>query len=93
MANNFYLIDRTKRYGNDVSGVATILAQALAKLQGLKNTADNMNDGVNYATVEAQFGLVPGKGADLVFLLANTLTKLQDPVIGQFIAYLGGVTP
>jgi hypothetical protein len=93
MANNFYVIDRSKRYGQAVDNVAAILAQAVARLQGLKNVADNMTDGITYAVVEAQFGLAPGKGADLVFLLSNALTKLQDPVIGQFIAYLGGVAP
>lgn len=93
MAINFYTVDRTKRYGAEVCRAADLLAQALAKIEELKSTADNMNDGTVYTLVETQFGLQTGQGINLVFLLANTMTKLNDPVIAQFIAYLGGVTP
>lgn len=93
MAKNFYIIDRSQRYGADVNQLATSLAQSVAKMQDLANVAANMNDGTDYTLVESQFGLQAGQGANLVFLLANTLAKLQDPVIAQFIAYLGGVIP
>lgn len=66
MAIDFIKVDKTKQLGNDVVNIANATAALQALVARVKLQLSHMNDGTDYATVEAQTGAAAGKGTTIV---------------------------
>lgn len=76
MAINYITVDREKSLGNQTIAIVNTLREYQDKLRQLKEIMDNMTDGTDYTKIEAQFGLVTGKGQPLYNLVAGATSEL-----------------
>lgn len=89
MANNYIAIDTTKRLGNRLRRCVDITREALSLLNEIRDIMDESNDGVDYGTIEAQFGLPTGKGLTAYNLVAGARSAVQAAATVNFVNRLG----
>jgi hypothetical protein len=102
MANDFIKITATSRpqMGNQVIRLANLLREVRDLTDALNDAAGRMHDGATYTTVESNFGLPGGTGANFVTLLGyvqeilNTSTAVSDANrlarLDEFVSRLAG---
>ena len=83
-ANDYLVVDRSKQAGNQLVSAAENIREIREKIDKLNDAVSRMHDGSDYTTVEAQFGLASGKGANFVTLLAliHTIFNSNGAVAG-----------
>ncbi len=86
MANDYIIVTRTNRpqLGNQAIRAANLLKELRELIDGLNDAGQHMNDGSTYTTLEAQFGLSAGAGANFLSLVdtINTLLNKNTDVTG-----------
>lgn len=86
MANDYIIITKTNRpqLGTQTVRFANLLRELRDLNDALLDAANHMHDGATYTTVEAQFGLPGGTGANFVSLLAlgNDILNTNATVAG-----------
>lgn len=102
MANDFLAIQRQGRtnLGSQLVSLANALRDVRDKCDALNDAASHMHDGATYTTVESQFGITAGQGANFVSLmgLLNNILNTNVTVAGtdrlaqldEFVARLAG---
>lgn len=80
------LVNQTKTLGAQMYMLSNNLRDARAKVSDLKLIMDNMTDGVDFTVIEAQFGLVTGKGTLLYTLITTLNTQISgSTALNQFV--------
>lgn len=100
MAIDFLSVDTTKRLGSGLIRAADLMRELRELIAKLTAAADHCNDGSIFTTLEAQFGLQAGKGANVASLLVgirdilNTSTEFTGAVrlakLEEFVGRLAG---
>lgn len=102
MANDYIIITRTNRpqLGSQIIAAANRLKELRELVRGLADVAGHMHDGATYTTLEAQFGIPAGSGANFVTLLGlldnilntNTTVAGTDRLsqLNEFVGRLAG---
>lgn len=91
MANNFINIDLTsnKRLAYKLRQAIDDFLKAESQLEALKSDMDQMINGTDYTTLEAEFALPAGKGDDVYNLVAGAVSELNaDTNYQQLLSWL-----
>lgn len=82
MPNDYVAITRVNRPnpGNQIVRLANLIREVRDLSDALNDMAGRMHDGVTYTTLEANFGLSAGAGANFVTLLQQTNDILNTNV-------------
>jgi len=62
MANIYVKVNTGLRLGNELQKVGDMLCAAQSHIVQVKNTMDNMTNGVDFTTIETNFGIPTGQG-------------------------------
>ena len=93
MANIFVKVTTSVRLGAELQRLADLMAATNSHLAQVRNVMDNMTDGVNYTTLETNFGLPTGVGAAAHTVIKDAHTAYStNPSIQLVINALGGIT-
>ena len=76
MANDYIVINVAKPLGGKAVQAANQLLQLRSLIDSLVQSINHLNDGVTYTTLEAQFGLAAGVGANFA-----TLMNIQQNIL------------
>jgi hypothetical protein len=89
MANNHISVDQQKRLGNLLRRASDITRESLTVLTQIRDVMDEMNDGIDYTTLEQAFGLQTGKGLLAYNLVNGARAAVQSPATINFINRVG----
>ena len=86
MANDYLVISKNNRpqLGSEAIRAANDMIELRDRVRAILNAASRQHDGVTYTTLEAQFGLLAGTGANFVSLLSliNDILNTNVEVTG-----------
>lgn len=70
MATDYISVNRTKQLGNSLVRAADLMRELRELMDKLSDVIGHSQDGVTYTTLETNFGLTTGQGANLASLVA-----------------------
>ena len=89
MAANHIPIDTSKRLGGRLRRAVDVARELLEMLAETKAIMEAQVDGVDYAAVEAQYGVPAGKGQTAYNLVAAASTAVDVASVRQLVNWLG----
>jgi hypothetical protein len=94
MANNYIEVDLStnERLAYKLREAVDGMEKSINLLSDLKDSMEQMTDGVTFTTIETQFGLATGKGQSVYNLLTGTVGELAaDTNLAQLRSWLAAV--
>lgn len=90
MAIDYLTIKKNPRpkMGEQAIIAANALIDVRDRIQALEASAQRMVDGGDVATLETNFGLNAGAGANFISLLGSTKTAIEAAILQEFTARL-----
>jgi hypothetical protein len=84
MAADYITVNRTKQLGNQLVRAADLTRELRELIDKLSDAKDHSFTGVDYAVMEANFGLTAGTGANVATLigLVQTILNTNTDVTG-----------
>ena len=91
MPNNYIAINgQVSRLGSNLYAAVCLLADAKMRIEQLKGVMDNMTDGIDYSTLEANFGITTGKGQSVYNLVTGANSEMAaDTSLVNLLNWLG----
>ncbi len=89
MANDYVPVSPASPQGGELLRRVADLRSAYDGLIALEAHAQHMHDGADYATVEQQFGLPAGAGANFLTLLGLVIADIGDGQVVELLARFG----
>lgn len=93
MANIYVKVNTNVRLGNELQRVGDMLAATQAHLVQVKNVMDNMTNGVDFVTLETNFGIPAGSGSGAYNTIVSACAAMTgSSAIQTTINALGSIT-
>lgn len=89
MAVNHISVDQSKRLGIKLRRLIDLQREAMELNLQLKDIMEAQIDGIDYTTVESEFGLPTGKGQTTYNLVSGMHSAVDVSAVNQAIDWLG----
>ncbi len=89
MASQFIELDVSTRFGPVGRRNTETLRKTISELQGLKDIADQVAFGSDWASLEAAFGIPVGSGETYYNLLAAALAAIDVAAVNSYLDRVG----
>lgn len=89
MADDFLAINRGSQKGAELVRMVDAFRSSWDALAKVRSQAEHMWEGSDYATLEAEYGLPAGSGANVLTLLGLVDADLADGPLAEMLGRIG----